>query len=135
MGLGLLLLAAFIFAPPIYQFIYFSKYYTISKLKAFFWGFGYWTIIVCLFGFPILFVYESGTVAMVIAGIIGLALTVGAFYFILKKRAKTLATIYPDDKFIVLKETVACIGMVFGSILLLYAVMFSIFLPFLRKRD
>ena len=71
----------------------------------------------------------------VIAGIIGLALTVGAFYFILKKRAKTLATIYPDDKFIVLKETVACIGMVFGSILLLYAVMFSIFLPFLRKRD
>ena len=131
MEIVIYLIAAFIFGPAIYQFNYFSNYYTISRLKAFFWGFGYWTIIVCLFFFPILIVYESGTTAMIIASIIGLVLTGGVFYLILKKRSKTLAIAYPDDKFIAVKEMIACIGMMFGSILMI----FLIFLPFTRNRD
>lgn len=135
MGLGFWLLAAFVFGPPIYQFSYFSKYYTISRGKAFLLGFGYWTILTMLLFFPILFVYEYGTVAMIITGVIAFAITGVVFYRIFKKRSDKLAVVYPEDKFIAAKEMIACIGMLFGSILIFMGIVLAIFLPFMRKRD
>ena len=74
---------------------------------------------------------ESGTVATIIAIILGIALTGWIFYLIIKKRTAKLAELYPNDKFIAVKETIACLGMLFASIFMLLL----IFLPFLRRRD
>ena len=135
MGLGLFLLAAFLFGPPIYQFVYFANNDTISKVRAFIYGFGYWGILVWTLFMPIIVATEYGTVATVITSIFAIALTGGIFYLIYKKRCKTLADDLAIDRFIVIKEMVACLGMLFGVFLMFFGIVLAIFLPGMRRRD
>ena len=135
MGLGLFLLAAFLFGPPIYQFVYFANNDTISKVRAFIYGLGYWAVLVWTLLMPILVAAEYGIVATVITSIIALALTGGIFYLIYKKRCKTLAEDLAIDCFIVVKEMIACLGMLFGVFLMIFGIGLAIFLPGMRRRD
>ena len=135
MGLGLVILAAFVFGPPIYQFIYFANNDTISKARAFVYGLGYWAVLVWTLLMPILVATEYGTVATVITSIFAIALTGGIFYLIYKKRSKTLADDLEIDRFIVIKEMIACLGMLFGAFLTIFGIILAIFLPGMRRRD
>ena len=123
----LILIAAVVFVPPFYQKKFFEKYPTVTKRKGFLLGFGYWGILVWLTLMPILVASEYGTVATVITSIIAIAATVGVFYLIVKKRTAKLEKIYPDEKFLALREIVACIGLVIYPILLIFVVMLAIY--------
>ena len=126
-----LLCAALVFGPSIYQFSYFKKYQTISRAMGFLIGLGYWSIIFVTLLMPMMIAAEEGTVALIIVTIIALAITGGIFYFIFKKRTQKLKDFYPDDKFIAAKEMIACTGMLIGSLLMIVV----IFLPFARRNN
>lgn len=134
MGLGFYLYAAVIFGPPIYQFIYFRNHATISRGKAFICGLGYWAVLFCTLFAPIMIASEFGTVATVIAAIFAIAATGGAFYLIFKKRSKTLAEACAEDKFLVIKEMIACFGMLFGSIIIFVVLVLGFFAGFTNRR-
>jgi len=135
MGLGFYLYAAVIFGPPIYQFIYFKNHTTISRGKAFIYGLGYWCVLFCTLLAPIMIASEYGTVATVIAAIFAIAATGGAFCLIYKKRSRTLGDVCAADKFLVVKEMIACLGMLFGSILIFVVLMLGFFAGFTNRRD
>ena len=126
-----LLCAALVFGPSIYQFSYFKKYQTISRAMGFLIGLGYWSIIFVTLLMPMMIAAEEGTVALIIVTIIALAITGGIFYLIFKKRTQKLKVFYPDDKFIAAKEMIACSGMLIGSLLMIV----FIFLPFARRNN
>lgn len=129
--LGILIVFLVIIGSIIYNFVYFSKYQTISRPKSFLYGIGYVFILLFTLFYPILTSYEKGTGVTIIAAIIGLAITGAIFYAISKVRFKKLKDIYADDKYIAIKEIIACIGVVFGC----GFVLVQLFLPFLNKRD
>ena len=135
MGIQFYLLAAVVFGPPVYQFIYFKENDTITRGKAFLYGLGYWSLLVCTLFMPLLFASQYGTVATVITAVFAIAATIGSFRLVYKKRRETLADDYAVDRFIVIKEMIACIGMLFGSILIFYGIVLAVFLPGRSRRN
>lgn len=134
MGAIMFLVGAVLFGSVFYQNSYFKKYETVTKVTAFFKGWGY-GIVFMLFGFmPILFASQYGVVPTVITSIIAVAATVGIFYLIITKRTKTLSEEYPYDKFIGAKEVYACMGMALYPFMAIFFIIFAIFLGTSQKK-
>lgn len=129
--LGIMLIFFVIIGSVIYNFIYFNKYQTISRPKSFFYGIGYVLILFAFLFYPIVSSYDKAIGVIIITYIIALAITGAIFYLISKVRFKKIKDIYTDDKFIAIKEIIACIGVVFGC----GFVLVQLCLPFLNKRD